>query len=169
MKKICWRPHVEFRIRKKVTALWTLRFSRFLSVLTNWLTDWHRKFPLIFDHLHLSDFEKWGLFGKLTPWGVRGYKNLGPHPIRIRKIPPFPPQKPFRKPFRGKKGEKFRILMEWGPKFLWPRTPQGVSFPKSPHFSKSDKFKWSKIRGNFMHYSAKAVPNQFSLILDQLH
>ena len=88
MKKICWRPHVEFRIRKKVTALWTSRFSRFLSVLSDWLTDWHRKFPLIFDHLHLSDFEKWGLFGKLTPWGVRGYKNLGPHPIRIRNILP---------------------------------------------------------------------------------
>ena len=35
MKKLCRRPHVEIRLRKKVTALSTSRFSRFLSVLTN--------------------------------------------------------------------------------------------------------------------------------------
>ena len=46
------------------------------------------------------------------------------------------------------KGGKFRILMGWGPKFLWCHTPQGIRFPKSPHFPKSDKCKWSKIRRN---------------------
>ena len=52
-----------------------------------------------------------------------------------------------RNSFKGGKGGKFRILIGWGPKFLWRRTPQGISFPKSPYFPKSDRCKWSKIRG----------------------
>ena len=100
MKKLRWRPQVLFSVR---------------SV---WLTNWHRKFPLIFDHLNLSDFEKWGLFGKLILWGVRRYKHLGPHPIRIQNFPPFFPQKAYNRLFVGEKAGNFRILMGCGPKFL---------------------------------------------------
>ena len=51
------------------------------------------QFPLVLNHLHLSDFGKWWLFGKGTPWGVGLHKNLGPHLIRIRNVPPFFPLK----------------------------------------------------------------------------
>ena len=50
-----------------------------------------QKFPLIFDHFHLPDFEKWGIFGKLTTWSVRHATNWGPHPNGNRVSPPFPP------------------------------------------------------------------------------
>ena len=48
----------------------------------------------------------------------------------------------------GKVG-KFQIIMRWGPTFLRCRTVHVVSFPKMPHFSKSDKWKYSKMRGNY--------------------
>ena len=102
-----WKNFVEdrmskFYLEKKLQPSELHDFRVFCPFcLTNWLTDWHRKFPLIFDHLHLSDFEKWGLFGKLTPWGVRRYKNLGPHSIRIQNFPPFSPKKAYNGLFVG--------------------------------------------------------------------
>ena len=84
-------------------------------------------------------------------FGECGVKKIwDPTPLEFGIFSPFPPQKAYNVLFVGEKGGKFRFLMGWGPKFLWRRTPQSVSFPKSPHFSKSDKCKWSKIRGNFI-------------------
>ena len=69
------------------------------SGLIHWLIQWHsrvtlgdtRKFPLIFDPFHLSDFEKWRLFGKLKASSMVHGTNWGPHPNGIRVFPPFPP------------------------------------------------------------------------------
>ena len=51
------------------------------------------QFPLILNHLHLSDFGKWGLFGKLIPWGVRRNKIFGSPPHKNSKSSPFSPLK----------------------------------------------------------------------------
>ena len=60
----------------------------------------------------------------------------------------------------GGKVGKFRILMGWGLKFLRCRTVHVVSFPKMPHFSKSDKWKYSKMRGNYPVGRNEAVVSQ---------
>ena len=64
---------------------------------------------------------------------------------------------------RGGKVGKFRILMRWGPKFLRCRTVHVVSFPKMPHFSKSDKCKYSKMRGNYPVGRNESVSGQWSV------
>ena len=50
--------------------------------------------------------------------------------------------------------------MGWGLKFLRCRTVHVVSFPKMPHFSKSDKWKYSKMRGNYPVGRNEAVSGQ---------
>ena len=71
---------------------------------------------------------------------------------------------------RGGKVGKFRILMRWGPKFLRCRTVHVVSFPKMPHFSKSDKWKYSKMRGNYpVGRNESVVSGQRSVVREIAH
>ena len=89
IKRRCRRPYVKIGLRKKVTALWNQRFWRVTRVLSNSRVPTGiptGKFPLILGHLELSDFEKWGLFGKLTSWTRWGDRNSGPHPTGIKFI-----------------------------------------------------------------------------------
>ena len=50
MIKLRRRPHVEIRLRKKVSALWNSRNSWVMRDLSDWLTDW----PLTSDHCLIS-------------------------------------------------------------------------------------------------------------------
>ena len=67
---------------------WNSKFFPFLAIFPPF------QFPLFLAYLNLSDFDKWGIFGKLTTWTMRDTQILGPHPTRIHNFPPFPPLTP---------------------------------------------------------------------------
>ena len=90
----------EWGIFGKLTT-WTMRDTQILGPHPTGILNFPPfpplflfQFPLFLDYLNLSDFDKWGLFGKLTTWTMRDTQNLGPHPTRIHNFPPFPPLTP---------------------------------------------------------------------------
>ena len=62
---------------------WNSKFPPFLAISPPF------QFPLFLAYLNLSDFDKWGIFGKLTTWTMRETQILGPHPTGIRNFPPL--------------------------------------------------------------------------------